>query len=118
MKGFKKDGNFIPTGNKTKSNLKKSDVRKKVSTSSGDEHEIREKKTINKFTEVRKLETNVKLEIVRANLVINNLEHMIAMDESDELYYEKLDLERMYDVLEKLEEIDKLIQPVLDNEDY
>ncbi len=29
MKGFKKDGKFRPTGNKTKSSLKKSDIRKK-----------------------------------------------------------------------------------------
>jgi hypothetical protein len=29
MKGFKKDGKFIPTGNKTKSTLKKNDVTKK-----------------------------------------------------------------------------------------
>ncbi len=31
MKGFKKDGKFIPTGNKSKSSLKKSDIRKKES---------------------------------------------------------------------------------------
>ena len=30
MKGFKKDGKFRPTGNKSKSSLKKSDVRKKI----------------------------------------------------------------------------------------
>lgn len=30
MKGFKKDGKFIPTGNKSKSNLKKSDVKRKT----------------------------------------------------------------------------------------
>ncbi len=35
MKGFKKDGKFIPTGNKSKSSLKKSDVTRKVSTTSG-----------------------------------------------------------------------------------
>jgi hypothetical protein len=29
LKGFKKDGKFIPTGNKSKSSLKKTDVRKK-----------------------------------------------------------------------------------------
>ncbi len=35
MKGFKKDGKFRPTGNKTKSSLKKTDVKRKVSTTSG-----------------------------------------------------------------------------------
>jgi hypothetical protein len=33
MKGFKKDGKFRPTGNKSKSSLKKSDIRKKQTVS-------------------------------------------------------------------------------------
>ncbi len=41
MKGFKKDGKFRPTGKKTKSNLKKSDVRKKGSLSEKRKWEMR-----------------------------------------------------------------------------
>ncbi len=36
MKGFKKDGKFRPTGNKSKSSLKKSDLRKKLTVSHGE----------------------------------------------------------------------------------
>ena len=43
MKGFKKDGKFIPTGNKKKSNLKKSDVKRKVSTTTG---KVRKKESV------------------------------------------------------------------------
>ncbi len=48
MKGFKKDGKFIPTEKRyTKNSLKKKDLHKKtLSSPSGEGHEMRDKKTI------------------------------------------------------------------------
>jgi hypothetical protein len=49
MKGFKKDGKFIPTGNKSKSSLKKTDVRKKQTVGVNEVNSLlRTKKTVTK----------------------------------------------------------------------
>lgn len=48
MKGFKKDGKFIPTGNKKKSSLKKSDVRRK--------------KTVTNFMDLEKIDPRITIE--------------------------------------------------------
>ena len=45
MKGFTKDGKFRPTGNKSKSSLKKTDVKRKITITSG---KIRTKENIDK----------------------------------------------------------------------
>ena len=49
MKGFKKDGKFRPTGNKSKSSLKKSDVRKKIEVGDNPQHD----NNYNKFIDTK-----------------------------------------------------------------
>ena len=70
MKGFKKDGKFRPTGNKSKSSLSKSDL-KNVSSHSGVGHDMRNKKTIT--------EPNVKIEWIGWDFgEENDIKYMIS----------------------------------------
>ncbi len=48
MKGFKKDGKFRPTGNKSKSSLTKTDIPKRVSTHSGEQRKKQELELVQK----------------------------------------------------------------------
>ena len=54
MKGFKKDGKFIPTGSKSKSNLKKADIRNKKMFHSCPDCERAEKEQIERANNLKR----------------------------------------------------------------
>jgi len=87
MKGFTKDGKFRPTGNRKKSSLKKIDVTRKVSTSSG---KVREKLTVDEANQQMGMAVQQHSELSES-VTAYMLSHGIPIESIKEILHESVD---------------------------